>query len=246
MIQRPRPAEVAAAILIWLGLLLSGCSDSSEGGGAPAGTNPSAATSSDPGDAGSDAPPHLAGDDTRLAPGVYQFSFATNPGVQTPDALVKVPSGFDDGGDWFVVSHDSDAFLGLWTVGKVQRDACLRPRNDYVTPGSSVEDLADALVAQKSTRASAPKPVTVAGYRGLYVELASPRDISRCDQTPRLWGDPGERGIYSDDQIDLVWILDVDGQRLVVNAAHGPTATTSEIDNLTSMVMSLEFAAAPG
>jgi hypothetical protein len=166
--------------------------------------------------------------------------------VQTTDALVDVPSGFDDGGDWYVVSHDSDAFLGLWTVGKVQRDACLRPRNDYVTPGPSVEDLADALVAQKSTRASAPKPVTIAGYRGLYVELASPHDVGRCDQTPGLWGDPGERGIYSDDQIDRVWILDVEGQRLVVNAAHGPTATTSEIDNLTSMVKSLEFAAAPG
>ena len=162
--------------------------------------------------------------------------------MQTPDALVKVPIGFDDGGDWYVVSPDSDAFLGLWTVGKVQRDACLRPRNDYFTPGPSVEDLADALVAQKSTHASPPKPVSVAGHPGLYVELAGPHDISRCDQTPQLWADPGERGIFSDDQIDRVWILDVNGQRLVVNAANGPTATTSEIDSLTSMVKSLEFA----
>jgi hypothetical protein len=238
--------KAVPAILVTLGLLLSGCSGDSDNGGENTDTSPSAVTSSDPGDGGSAAPPHLVGNGTRLSPGTYQFSFVANSGVETPDALVEVPSGFEDGADWYVVSHDSDAFLGLSTVGKVDRDVCLHGEQDAFDPGSSVEDLADALVAQKSTRASAPKPVTVAGYRGLYVELASPRDISRCDQTPRLWGDPGERGIYSDDQIDLVWILDVDGQRLVVNAAHGPTATTSEIDNLTSMVMSLEFAAAPG
>jgi hypothetical protein len=50
-------------------------------------------------------------------------------GVEPPDALVKVPSGFLGGADWYVMSPDGDAFLGLWTVGKVQRDACLRPRH---------------------------------------------------------------------------------------------------------------------
>jgi hypothetical protein len=246
MIRHPSPPDLAAAILVSLGLLLSGCGSSSDGGGAPAGTSPSASTPSDPGDADS-AAPHLAGDSTPLAPGTYQFSVKANPGAGAPDALVEVPSGFNDGSDvpgFYVVSHDGDAFLGLWTIEHVQGDACLRPLNDYVTPGPSVENLAEALVAQKSTDASAPEPVTLAGYRGLYVELASPRDISKCDQHPGLWGDPGSRGIYSDDQVDLVWILDVDGQRLVVNAAYGPTATTSEIDELTSMVKSLEFVSA--
>ncbi len=236
-----------ALAMVWpaLGIcLLAGCSGSSGGDGAAAGTGPSASRSSDPGDLGSAAPPQLAGDSSPLAPGTYLFSFQANPGVETPDALVEVPSGFDDGAEWYVLSHDDDAFLGLWTVGQVQRDACLRPLHDYFTPGPSVEDLADALVAQKSTGASAPKPVTLAGYQGLYVELASPRDLSRCDRTPGLWGDPGGRGIYSDSQIDRVWILDVDGQRLVVNAAHGPTSTASERDNLTSMVESLEFVSA--
>ncbi len=71
------------------------------------------------------------------------------------------------------------------------------------------------------------------------------RDISRCDVTPGLWGDPGGRGIYGDDQVDWVWILDVDGRRLVVNAAYSrPMSTASDIDKLTSMVESLEFVAA--
>jgi hypothetical protein len=232
-------------ILVTLGLLLSGCSGSSDNGGDDTDAGPSAVTSSDPGDGGSAAPPHLVGNDAPLSPGTYQFSFVANSEVETPDALVEVPSGFKDGAEWYVVSPDSDAFLGLSTVGKVDRDVCLHGEQDAFDPGSSVEDLADALVAQKSTRASAPKPVTLGGHEGLYVELASPRHLSRCEKYPGLWREP-DRGIYSDSQMDLVWILDVDGQRLVVDAAHGPTATTSEIDNLTSMVKSLEFAAAPG
>jgi hypothetical protein len=237
----PRPPEVVPAILVALGLLLSGCTGSSDSGGARAGTSPSASTSSDLLDASSEDPPQLDESYTTLPPRSYQFSVAANAGVEPPDALVKVPSGFLGGADWYVVSPDGDAFLGLWTVGKVQRDACLRPQHDYFTPGPSVEDLADALVAQKSTRASAPRPVTVAGHQGLYVELASPRDISKCDQDPGLWGG---RGIYSDGQVDLVWILDVDGQRIVVNAAHAPTSTASEREKLTSMVESLKFVAA--
>jgi hypothetical protein len=188
------------------------------------------------------------GEDAALTPGIYQFTFLANPGVETRDALVTVPSGFKDGAEFYVVSSDGDAFLGLWTVGHVDGDAC-HPGIDHpidpIIPGPSVEDLADALVAQKSTSASAPEPVTLAGHHGLYVELASPRDISKCGKDPALWGDPGGRGIYSDHQIDRLWILDVDGQRLVVNAAHGPSATTSEIDELTSMVKSLEFVEPP-
>jgi hypothetical protein len=116
------------------------------------------------------------------------------------------------------------------------------PRTELISPEPSVKALADALVAQKSTRASAPQPVTLAGYKGLYVELAGPRELSRCSVAPQLWRNPGGRGIYGDDQVDRVWILDVDGQRLVVDASFSrPNATASDIDKLTSMVDSLAF-----
>jgi hypothetical protein len=188
--------------------------------------------------------PHLTdGPLGSLQAGSYQFSFFTNPGVKTPDAVVEVPSGYDDEAAWYVVSHDRHEFLGLWTVGQVDRDACLHGERDSSDPGPSVEDMADALVAQKSTRASAPEPTTLAGHDGLYVEVRSPRDLSRCDQYPGLWNDPGGRGIYGPGQVDLVWILDVDGQRLVVDAAYGPESSASDIDKLTSMVESLKFVA---
>jgi hypothetical protein len=188
----------------------------------------------------SDAPLHLVeGPTTPLAAGAYQFSVFANPGVEVPDAVVQVPSGFDDEAAWYIVSPDQQEFLGLWTVGLVDRDACRDGGDDAFDPGPSVEDLSDALVAQRSTRAAAPEPVTHAGHRGLSDELHSPADMSRCDPQTGLWGDPGGRGIYNDGQVDLVWILDVDGQRVVVNAAYTPKSSASDIDKLTSMVESL-------
>jgi hypothetical protein len=54
-------------------------------------------------------------------------------------------------------------------------------------------------------------------------------------------GKSRRRGIYNDGQVDLVWILDADGQRLVVNAAYTPKSTAADIDKLSSMVESLKF-----
>jgi hypothetical protein len=232
-----------AAALTTLAAVLTGCSDDTPTAGETS-SSPTSGSSTTSATGAPNGPQHLAeGPATPLEPGIYQFSVVANPGVETPDALVKVSSGFDDEAAWYIVSPDQQEFLGLWTVGLVDRDACLDGVEDAFDPGPSVKDMADALVAQKSTHATAPQPVTLAGHRGLYVEVTSPRDISRCAKYPGLWREP-ERGIYGDGQVDLVWILDVDGQRLVVNAAYSPKSSASDIDKLTSMVESLEFVGA--
>lgn len=242
-----RPLTLSALLAVAALLLaLDGCGENADTAAptsnttssAPEATSPSAETLSEPG--ASNTTQHLVeGPATPLEPGTYQFSvFANPPDAEIPNALVEVPSGFDDEAAWYVVSPDQQEFLGLWTVGLVDRDACTSGTSPLFDPGPSVEDLADALVAQKSTRAPKPTPVTLAGYQGLYVELVSPRDISKCEQTGEIWDD---RGIYNDGQVDLVWILDVDGQRLVVNAAHTPKSSPSDIDKLTTMVESLEL-----
>ena len=178
---------------------------------------------------------------TALAPGIYRFSVHVYDGVETPEASIDVPAGFDDEASWYVVSHDGNEFLGPWTVGVVYNDPCRLGKTTYRSPGPSVQNLAHALVAQRSTRTAAPEPVTVDGYRGLYVEIHSPVDMSECVNVADLWGSPGGRGIYNDCQVDRVWILDVDGRRLVVNAAYSAESTAEDINKLSSMVQSLEF-----
>lgn len=191
-----------------------------------------------------DQPQHLSQfGSPGLSAGSYEFRIYADPGVDTPAAVVDVPDGYDAGADWYVVSPDSDQFLGLWTVDTVDRDACRKPRIDSFAPGPTVEDLADALVAQESTQASAPQPVTLGGYRGLYVELTGPPSLDPCDAYPGLWRDPGERGIYGGGQVDLLWILDVEGQRIVVDASYSkPNSSAAEIDKVTTMAESLKLA----
>ena len=191
---------------------------------------------------GGGGPQHLVeSEKTPLAPGTYRFSVHVYDGVETPEASIDVPAGFDDEASWYVVSHDGNEFLGLWTVGVVYNDPCRLGKTTYRSPGPSVQNLAHALVAQRSTRTAAPEPMTVDGYRGLYVEIHSPVDMSKCVKVADLWGSPGGRGIYNDRQVDRVWILDVDGRRLVVNAAYSAESTAEDINKLSSMVQSLEF-----
>jgi len=197
-----------------------------------------------PGDSGSPTPrPLVDRQGMPLAPGTYQLGYHLDAFEHVPDAVVTVPSGYVESSTWFIVSADGHEFLGLWTAAEADRDACRHGERDVYDPGPSVEDLARALVATKSIRASEPKPVTLAGYHGEYVELSSPGHMSRCrDPNAGLWTSAdGGRGIYNDGQVDLVWILDADGQRIVVDAAYSAGSTASDIDKLTSMVESLTF-----
>jgi hypothetical protein len=239
MKHRPKPSEVAPTLVVVLGLLLSGCSDDPDRAAASADGPVSEASEAD--DASTTAPPHLEGDATLLSPGAYEFSVSTARGRRDSGAVIDVPNGFVDGDDWYVVSEDQDAFLGLWDTRTVWRDACVRPHDDELAPGPGVADLADALVAQRSTRATPPEPVTLAGHEALYLEVTGPRDIGTCGP---MRGLADTRGIYTDGQVDLLWIVDAGGQRLVVDASYGPTATAEERDAVTAMAESLRFEAA--
>lgn len=51
----------------------------------------------------------------------------------------------------------------------------------------------------------------------------------------------GERWQQMAGQIDRLWILNVNGQRLVVDATHSPNATQAQLDEEDQIVHSLEF-----
>ena len=238
---------VRAGALVTAGLLvvtlLAGCSEQQPADRQTASQQPSGEHSvSDP---GSSSPrPLVDGADTPLAPGTYQLGYRLVAADDVvPEAFVTVPSGYREVATWYVVSDDGHEYLGLWTAAEADRDACRHGEQDVYDPGPSVDELARALVATKSIRATEPEPVTLAGYQGQYVELAGPRHLNRCgDPKAGLWTSAdGGRGIYNDGQVDLVWILDADGQRIVVNAAYSAGSTASDIHKLTAMVESLEF-----
>ena len=96
-------------------------------------------------------------------------------------------------------------------------------------PGPSVDDLATALVGLPRLGVTAPTDITIDGYRGKQFTLTAPSDLTGCTLSPDgnllLWELPlGARIGMTRGEVDRVWILDVDGQRLVIVAPEHPGA----------------------
>jgi hypothetical protein len=129
---------------------------------------------------------------------------------------------------------------------------------NLVDPGPTVEDLVSALSAQKMRHATKPIDVTLGGHDGQYLEWSVPDDMvvtgdadfKGCDVEPSnghldfvSWtgNSQGERYQQVAGQVDRLWILDVDGQRLVVDATYSPDTSEAVRDELGRIAESLRF-----
>jgi hypothetical protein len=123
--------------------------------------------------------------------------------------------------------------IGFWLVDEVFLDPCHWNRGFFDPPvGPTVDDLAAALTEQLGNGASRPEPIEVAGHTGKQMSLQVPRSINldECWNTEyHLWTarPRGGRYVQGPGQIEKLWILNVDGTRLVIDAVFFP-ATTSE------------------
>lgn len=126
-------------------------------------------------------------------------------------------------------------------------------RDHSVTPvGPTVADLADGLRHQPVVQVSRPAPVTVDGYSGLYLEVTIPDDVdaSRCvDDIVHLFSLGKNADILREEwqweagYVGRWWILDVDGQRIVVmpQCDSDNDCTQHDLDVLTRMAESITF-----
>ena len=101
-----------------------------------------------------------------------------------------------------------------------------------------------ALAGQVPHRTTVPTQTTVGGYRGLYVEMRVPQDLSHCksgrftvfavNQEEHPWYSAGPGSVLR------FWIVDVEGQRVVVavNVVPGHTVHARE---LVGMAKTAEF-----
>ena len=133
---------------------------------------------------------------------------------------------------------------------------------NLVDPGPTVDDLVAALEAQSMRHATKPTDVTLGGYSGKYLEWSVPKhwvvtgdgDFKGCDVQDDghrdfvSWlgnGGDGERWQQMAGQVDRLWVLDVNGQRLVVDANYSPGTTQAQRDEEDQIVQSLQFVPAP-
>ena len=159
----------------------------------------------------------------------------------TPRAVIDVPTaGFNGGGRWIWTNK---AVIGYWTVVGVHEDPCSRS-GPALSAGDTVEDLATALDAQKLTTASEAVPVTLDGHDGLYLEVSTPAelDYGTCLDDGLVIFD--DAAAWSGPVVSRFWILDVDGQRVVLTL-NGDEANKKTERVFTGMVETATFETEP-
>ena len=180
-------------------------------------------------------------------PGPEIHTFAV-PGDPTLDGsyviTMKLLDGY--GGDDVVFGVDGGQGISTWAVGNVFTDPC-QSNNTLLDPpiSSSVHGLVAGLASQKGHPSTTPTDVEVDGYAGKYMEMTVRAGIhvANCDHGEfRTWADPIEGNRYLEaGQRDLLWILDVDGHRLVIDAALGPKTTQQDRADRIHMVRSIQI-----
>ena len=158
-----------------------------------------------------------------------------------------MPEKFSTIGGWVIFDEDPEGGgkVGYWTVSEVVRDPCSASPHP-MDAGSTVEELAAAFQRQRLTRVTAPVPVTVDGYKGLFLELRVPQgiDFAVCAAYNVWESDPaGARHMESPGQFDRLWMLDVEGDVVVLTVSADLDVPKSAIDQLTDMVESVDFIA---
>ena len=119
------------------------------------------------------------------------------------------------------------------------------------TPATTIDEAVAALTAQASRDASEPVEITADGYSGQSITLHVPDDavFSECDDGKfASWAGGGEpasdgpsRHHQGPGQIDEVWILDVDGELVVVDAMYGPETPAGYLSELHAILESMDF-----
>jgi hypothetical protein len=152
-----------------------------------------------------------------------------------------------------------DLYVTPLFVGNVYTDGC-HWHGSELSPavGPTVDDLATVLFTQEGPGASPPTAVTVGGYPGKKVELSIPEglDTTTCDSDspgsdPHFGRFVFDRGygahpyLYGDGQHNTIYIVDVDGTRLVIDAMYLPGVSAADRAEQDQIVASIRFESSP-
>jgi hypothetical protein len=186
-----------------------------------------------------------------LSAGVHVLDLVSlkqsRPGYKhLPRIAVTLPSGWFNYNGW-AVNDGGPLGLALWDVAKVYPTGCRWQGKPLIDPGRTVEGLARVLTTRPLRHASKPRKAELAGFRGKYLRWSVPRkiDLSRCGQgyfeswTGRGWST--DRWQQGPGQVDRLWILAVNGKRLVIDANYLPSATRGQRTELDRIVRSTRF-----
>jgi hypothetical protein len=215
--RRPRRIVTLAAIAAWP---LVSCG--SAGTGAPTTVSTSA---------------ERAGPDTRAATGYFA-------GTGSVPVTFTLPTGWKNNG-WGAIKGEPIIGLVFINVENIYSDAC--PSVPLDPPvGPTVDDLASAWANLPRFRATEPSEITVDGFEGKQMEFTVPDyDEHACSYGQfRLMREAGGGGDYwaqAPNGHHRLWILDVDGTRLVIGATHFPDTSMQDLAAIDEILRSIRI-----
>lgn len=192
------------------------------------------------------APTDLVGLRGPLEPGRYSMAaWGPDGDTRLPRAIVEVPRGYFSNGGWVIDAGgpgESDQWgeVAVWPVTRVFADTCDDTSTTRVGP--TVRDLARALADQTGSTTTRPRTVTLDGHQGLYLELTTPDTNAGCT-SHALWRSSPDL-VYGQDTGRIVhhlWILDVDGTRLVVAVSNYPDQSPDQHQELIDIAKTIHF-----
>jgi hypothetical protein len=191
---------------------------------------------------------------------------ATRGGNDPVNVTVQIASpGWASLSDYDALTKNDDGLEPPDTVGVsllawsttggvfVYGDPCHWSTTEPKAPATTPAEIAAALAAQPSRNATQPVDVTIGGYAGKHLTLhvaidaASRSDaFAACDNDTfasyRFEGESGpSRYHQGPDQIDEMWILDVNGKLVILDATYGPKAPMALVDELRALAESATF-----
>jgi hypothetical protein len=157
-------------------------------------------------------------------------------------------------------ADDGHVGVSITTVTNLVRHGCRDHTWADPPVGQSVDDLAAGLADLAPFRlTSPPEDASVYGYRGTYLELTVPslpvegegdgRSFTGCvDGDLKSWvaaidTEPGDAfyGYTGPGYVEEVWILDVDGTRLMIAAGRSPGSPSEDVDELRTILDSIRI-----
>jgi hypothetical protein len=160
---------------------------------------------------------------------------------------VDVPDGWRVlAGTYLNAPTDGHGIFFVATLPKHRTELAVHPCRDHTLRlvGPTVRDFTRAMQEQPVWRVSTPRPVTLDGNKGLYFEIELPARVipARCVGGAVSEYESGRDGMATTRSYrGRWWVLEVDGERLVVMARCYDTCTAPDLETMSAMAESITF-----
>ena len=186
-----------------------------------------------------------------VEPGRYVVA-SREPGLAASYRIsIDVPDGYGGFDNFFVLKRtdSTEAGVGVMAISEIYADACQwRGTALGRSAVASGDQAAAALANQQGLGVSTPTDVTVDGYAGTYMQRRVPArtDVSGCDGREggefRVYLSPGFGSrLLRAGQLQQLWILDLGGVPLVIEALTDASTSAQLRTELIKMVESIRI-----